>query len=213
MSEHARMAQEFYGFGRWDAPFWFLGPEPGVGDGVDATAHLNAWQKVGGGELVDCVDYHRAMNFTRWEYAIQPTWGKLIRLLLAFAGEDDIDKAAVLECQRSLWGRRSGQTCVIELSSIAAASLATIVDRESFRAERISTIRRKIEEHQPTFVVMYSRSHMDCWEQIVGGTFDDDVRRIGRTVACFRLHPTRTSNVYWEEFGRGLRRRCDAATD
>jgi hypothetical protein len=29
-SELDHMAEDFYGYGRWDAPFWFIGPEAGM---------------------------------------------------------------------------------------------------------------------------------------------------------------------------------------
>jgi len=30
------MAEQLFGYGRWDAPFWFIGPEAGMGqDGTD----------------------------------------------------------------------------------------------------------------------------------------------------------------------------------
>jgi len=34
--ELENMAEHFFGYGRWDAPFWFIGPEAGMGkDGKD----------------------------------------------------------------------------------------------------------------------------------------------------------------------------------
>jgi hypothetical protein len=35
-SELAKMAEDFFGYGRWEAPYWFIGPEAGMGkDGKD----------------------------------------------------------------------------------------------------------------------------------------------------------------------------------
>ena len=46
-SELAQMAKDFYGYGRWDAPFWFIGREAAMdNDGNDnlapGTTHGNS---------------------------------------------------------------------------------------------------------------------------------------------------------------------------
>ena len=47
-----KMAEQWYGYGRWDAPFWFLGPQPG-GDNPNGAAA--AWEQLGREELLDMV--------------------------------------------------------------------------------------------------------------------------------------------------------------
>ncbi len=55
------MGVTWYGYGRWEAPYWFIGPEPG--HAKDETDNLdercNAWSRLGGTELIDCLDHHR----------------------------------------------------------------------------------------------------------------------------------------------------------
>jgi hypothetical protein len=55
------MAEHFYGYGRWDAPFWFIGPEAAMdNDGIDSiSARFQSWEKLGGSAIVDCVEHHR----------------------------------------------------------------------------------------------------------------------------------------------------------
>lgn len=85
-----RAAQGWYGCGRWDAPYWFVGMNQG-GEGDDGR--YDAWIDMGGRELIDCRAHHlhRLRQATTWFRAlrprIQPTCGKLIRLLLAFKHE------------------------------------------------------------------------------------------------------------------------------
>jgi hypothetical protein len=43
------MAENFFAYGRWDAPFWFIGPEAGMGkDGKDnLAARYESWKQFG----------------------------------------------------------------------------------------------------------------------------------------------------------------------
>ena len=34
-TELSHMSEHFFGYGRWDAPYWFIGPEPGGTQGDD----------------------------------------------------------------------------------------------------------------------------------------------------------------------------------
>ena len=50
------MARHWYGYGRWEAKYWFIGPEPGQpeGDNVEGDnvrARCKAWIELGRGEL------------------------------------------------------------------------------------------------------------------------------------------------------------------
>jgi hypothetical protein len=85
------MAEHFFGYGRWDAPYWFIGPEAGMGKGgTDSLiARYESWQKLGCGPVVDCEKHHRGFGFTKWhdpDPPTQPTWRQLIRVLLSFKG-------------------------------------------------------------------------------------------------------------------------------
>jgi hypothetical protein len=50
------MALRCYGYGRWEAPYWFIGPEQGQGpeENNDLNLRCEAWLHCGGGELSDC---------------------------------------------------------------------------------------------------------------------------------------------------------------
>lgn len=47
----AAAAEKWYGYGTWDAPYWFVGKEPG---GADDPEQCASWLRLGGGELIDC---------------------------------------------------------------------------------------------------------------------------------------------------------------
>lgn len=192
------MAETFYGFGRWDAPFWFLGPEQGMakaGDGLETRCEC--WDKMGRGELVDCIAYHRCLGYTRFHeppYRLQPTWQKLIKLLLTFEGEIP-HQHKVRDYQATGWGTsgNNGETCVIDLSALAAPNLKTLRDRESFREHRIAVLRNKIETHKPTFVVMYGLTTKAQFEKVADGRFGSD----GFCDWLHRNHANSGSNGVW----------------
>ncbi len=113
--------------------------------------------------------------------------------------------------QRDRWGKLTGgETCVIELSGLAANNLSVRRDREVFRNERIEIIRQRMLAYKPTLVVMYGVSEQRHWQKIVDGdnTFLPDVI-LSRppTILAFAPHPTKhgATNKYWSELGERLR--------
>lgn len=56
----SQMARECYGYGCWNVPYWFIGPEQGQApqENDDLTLRLKAWTQLGRGELNDCRDFH-----------------------------------------------------------------------------------------------------------------------------------------------------------
>lgn len=207
-----QMAKDFFGYGRWDAPYWFIGPEAGMGkDGNDnLAARYESWKRLGGASVVDCAAHHRGFGLTKWHDPpppTQPTWRQLIRLLLAYQGKepslDDIRKY-----QGDRWGLANGETCVIELSGLPAPSMQTSQDRTKFLSGRIERMRDAALKHAPTFIVMYGKGNRKEWERIAGGEFDSSgLYRMGKTVAAFALHPVTKGlgNEYWVRLGKMLR--------
>jgi hypothetical protein len=174
MSDELEMARHFYGFGRWDAPYWFIGPEQGKGPGesVDNSPRVNAWLKLQKPELCDCRAFHELIGEQNWhrdsrgEPRLQRTWRPLMLLLKSFlnhpASPDDLRNY-----QRDFWGRgETGETCVIELSAVAAKALRTEIDRMRFREERVGWIREQIGTHKPRLMVMYGKSEKRYWQDI-----------------------------------------------
>ena len=61
-----KMALECYGYGRWDAPFWFIGPEQGMGETDDIRLRVATWLKLGAAEVCDCREFHETLGDFRW---------------------------------------------------------------------------------------------------------------------------------------------------
>jgi hypothetical protein len=209
------MARRSYGYGRWDAPYWFIGPEQGKGpkETADNTPRVNAWLRLDGAELCDCLDFHRLIGEVNWHKARpkpQTTWKPLILLLMAYL-ERDTNLEALRAYQRDQWGRASsGETCLIELSGLAARSLSVPMDRERFRQERIEIIRQRMDTYKPTLVVMYgdSKERREHWEDVAGNVFPPDkVLKRGPTLIALPPHPAsfKLTDLEWKAMGTSLR--------
>ncbi|MCA9909957.1 MAG: hypothetical protein KC519_14970, partial [Anaerolineae bacterium] len=81
-----RFMHGFYGYGNLHAPFWFVGMEEGGGKSFDEIAtRLRVWQMRGEKLTEDVMDYHVDIGMPDFFYdkiKLQPTWAKLIRVLL-----------------------------------------------------------------------------------------------------------------------------------
>lgn len=110
----SHMVERFYGYGRWDAPFWFVGPEAGMSkDGSNnLQARYESWKQLGCTPVVDCETHHRGFEFTQWHQPrlpTQPTWRRLIRLLLGiYGGKSDLDdtRGVGADCRNKVWFQR-----------------------------------------------------------------------------------------------------------
>jgi len=212
VSDVSHMARECYGYGCWNGPYWFIGPEQGQApqENDDLTPRVKAWTQLGRGELNDCREFHGLIGETRWHRErpqLQSTWRALMLLLMSFC-ERQTENEALRNYQRDHWGSRNGETCVIELSGLAARNLKVPRDRDSFRADRIRVIRERIVQYHPELVVMYGTSEKEYWDAISGRTFPpDNILRIGRTVMACTPHPTSfgMTNAYWIQLGKELR--------
>jgi len=214
MNATDRAAREWFGYGSWSAPFWFVGMEPG-GEGDDASHE--SWQRLGGGELIDCKAHHLDCQFLKWHGGerppTQPTWRRLMQLLLAYKGEDTaLD--AVARYQRDHFGAADGETAVIELSAHHAVNMDVDVERMAHRDDRISLIRRRLDEHRPTFVVFYGKTYQSEYERVIGAPFGPGgaAWRDG-TLCVLTIHPVAKSGsppAYWVHLGQAMRTAVDA---
>lgn len=206
------MAQHFYGFGCWDAPYWFIGPEQGQGkdENEKLEPRLDAWSRCGKPDLADLRTFHDQLR-PGMHRKLQATWKKLILLLLEYKGEPaDVDSRRTYQVDRL--GRFEGETCLIELSGLPAHSSRTLREREEFRHERMAHIggklKTKLEAKSSGFVVVYGKSNKQTFKAVVGASLEPEkVMRVGRTAVVLTTHPnTRgTLNTYWSNLGRSLR--------
>jgi hypothetical protein len=202
------MALGWYGYGHWSAPYWFIGIEPG-GDELDACVRM--WTALGRGELLDIAAHHEDHGvdwFGETATQPQPTWQKLIWLMLASKGLE-LSPEATLAYQKGHLGRAGDESALIEISSLPAKHNGVEIPRELFRQERENVIAKRMRQHNPRFLVFYSPApvYQKSWAAIAGVSLARDVPVVvGKTVCLMTYHPNgEWSKAYWAERGRQLR--------
>jgi hypothetical protein len=117
--------ENFYGYGNYDGDYWFIGKEEGGGNTLnEIQERLSLWERRGKRELEDIADYHIALGDKRYfthPFAIQSTWNKLIRMVLAVQQEPQTTDM-VRTYQREKLGRLDGDTCLLELLPLPSRS-------------------------------------------------------------------------------------------
>lgn len=218
----ALAAATWFGYGRWGAPYWFIGMEPG---GKDEDANYDSWLELGGGELIDCKKHHlHPMNtgtdgkkfFLGDRPPTQTTWRRLIQARFAFKGQV-ADLGAVAKFQSESFGSVCGDMALIELSALHARSLKDKVDRKRHLPNRLLHIAKRLDEHPQTdFVLFYGRGYRDHYECLAGGPFDTDgFRWRGNTLCVLTPGPTSRNPPacmkpeYWIELGYRMRERIE----
>ncbi len=93
------MMQRWYGWGTWDARYWFIGLEPG-GHNLH-NLFLKIWQQLGEADLLDFKAHSErlpphAPNWCSATATLQSTFGPLIWLLLAYQLRRDPTLAAAM---------------------------------------------------------------------------------------------------------------------
>jgi hypothetical protein len=188
--------QTFYGYGNYSGQFWFIGMEEGGGNSFsEINTRLTAWANRGKNELEDLAEYHNDIGVRDWfnnKPKLQPTWNKLIRILLSSSGELPTTEQ-VREYQKTLLGRLIGDTCLLELLPLPSPSIGKwlyaqysqlpyLKDREIYKQEciasRITHLQDRINQYQPKVVIFYSLSYQDYWKKIAGVDFHQNSDKI-----------------------------------
>jgi hypothetical protein len=129
-------------------------------------------------------------------------------LLMSFLNEPS-DNESLRAYQHDGWGKaKGGETCVIELSGLAAKSSKVHMDRRQFLEERIEIIRERIRTHKPKLVVMSGQSEKKHWGGIAGcELLPDVIMKRGATLFVFTSHPVAfgPKDSDWRELGQRLR--------
>ena len=176
----------FYGYGNYNAPYWFIGMEEGGGNSIEEiNRRLMTWERRGRREVEDVADYHREFGISKyWEAKppLEATWNKITRILLASKGAPPTTED-VRMYQRDHLGREGKETCLLELLPLPSPStnhwlyadgshLPTLADRQIYRdwliPIRIKRLHARILEHRPPFVIFYGKTYLEHWQAIVG---------------------------------------------
>lgn len=219
----------FYGYGNYQGNYWFIGMEEAGGDFKENNNRINIWSNRGKQELEELAEYHIAMGageLFQLGAAIQPTWNKLIRIVLSAKGIENIHAKDVRNYQIYQLGRKNEETCLLELLPLPSSSLAywiysqhsrlpflsNRIDYENYCVDkRINRISYKIKEYQPSSVVFYGISYEYSWRKIADVEFSLTpegffIGRNSQTVFVIAKHPIAfgVTNEYFHNIGKSI---------
>jgi hypothetical protein len=231
----AQFIRGFYGYGNLEGNYWLMGMEESGGNSCEEVqTRLTAWEQRGKQELEDIAAYHNAIgagDLFQPHPRIQPTWGKLIRLLLSANGEESVVAEQVRDYQREHLARPTSDHCILELFPLPSPStnhwlydkcsnLPYLGNRDHYRTYvapfRVAHLQSLIQKHRPPCVIFYSFSYrVNYWEKIAGVRMKDNpdlgcaLGRNNDTMFAIIKHPATKgiSSDYYHSIGRLLRRR------
>lgn len=219
-------AENFYGYGNYQAPYWFLGMEEGGGNSVDEiNLRFSAWADRGKNELEDVAEYHCAIGIPELfsgKPKLQNTWNKQIHVLFGLKNQA-IETEFVRNYQRDSWGRNDSENCILELFPLPSPStgdwiygkksfLLTLrnrdIYRETYLPNRIEHIQKRVEEYNPKVVFIFGVTYVPYWEKLVGVSFFEDSgllqTTVGKTKFVVLQHPVAhgVTNEYFYNAGQ-----------
>ncbi|MCC5650896.1 hypothetical protein LC609_13850 [Nostoc sp. XA013] len=219
----------FYGYGNYKGNYWFIGIEERGEDFQDINKRINIWSKRGKNEIDDVAEYH--INMGTWDERIQPTWNKLIRIVLSAKGKEINDLENVRKYQINELGRKDKETCLLELFPLPSLSikdwifnpphtqLSFLANRGTYEKyclkKRINYISQRIKEHQPKAVVFYGIRYEYYWRTITEKITDVEfsltsegflICKNSQIVFVIAKHPVTKGlkNEYFHNIGRSI---------
>jgi hypothetical protein len=159
------MARECFGYGRWEAPYWFIGLEEGMSGTLEDR--VKAWQKLGKEGLSDCKKFHHEIKVDKYHIdfpPLAPTWRVLMLILLTYLGRGSSEKE-LKSYQSDQLGMANGETALLELFGLPAKTIEEGLKQkgqhfsknlvDDIHHRRLLKIHERIREHAPQLVVMY----------------------------------------------------------
>ncbi len=169
---------DFVGYGRLDAPVWFLGMEE-AGGGED---NLRARLKFRAVE--DCAEAHRILGITKHHWGrrvIQRTWRGMCYIMLKLDNKAT-DAENIRAYQAESLGRFGGQTLLVELMPVPKSSIGAwgyeelipqYASREDYyrkvKPRRLAYLQGLIRENKPQIVVGYGKSYWSEYRALFAG--------------------------------------------
>ena len=94
--------QHKFGYGQWSSPSWFIGMEEGGGNTcAEVVSRIQEWPYQHNNGHLECqplanlMPYCDAIGAHQWQHLPQPTWEKLIRLVLLVENVPITDEAVI----------------------------------------------------------------------------------------------------------------------
>ena len=183
--------KHFWGYGSLDSDTWFVGMEEGCDGSIPKL--IKRFEQTAHGEVFDICDDMRSepdhMDWFKDGAATQPTYRKLIYLLLYFQNKKEPTLEDIRAYQINHFGRKKGNHAVLELMPLPARSLnvkdwvyasSGIEGLESrreylkkYKPERVKRLRELIQKHKPKLVIFYSMGYLKDWKEAVEVSFNN----------------------------------------
>ena len=203
----------FVGYGRLDAPVWFLGMEEAGGgdDNLRAAEIRNGGGLRRGAPAAGITKHHEGRR------VIQRTWRGMCVIMLKLAGRAT-DAESIRAYQAESLGRSGGETLLVELMpipkpSVGAWEYAELLPQFGSREEyyqrvkprRLAYLQGLIRENRPRMVVGYGKGY---WVEYQALFSDVDFaaqgpfmvgRKPGLTVLLTDHFTARSMNGKWDE--------------
>lgn len=176
-AEEKRKLLGFIGYGRLDAPVWFLGMEE-AGGGEDKLLIRTRFNRV-----EDLYEAHKALGITRHHEGrrvLQPQWGRMSDLMLRLSGVSAPTTEDRRAYQALRLGRRDGETLLTELLPIPKPRLeiwdypnvfpeyrSASEYYESVLPARLELLTRLIEDYRPAAIVAYGSSFRHHYDRLL----------------------------------------------
>ena len=160
----------FIGYGRLDAPVWFIGTEEAGGGEDNLRARLNFRQ------IEDNYEAHKKLGILKHhegKKVIQRTWRGMCYIMLCLEGKEP-DREAIRHYQANLLGRYHGKTLLTELLPVPKPKtgdwgyeelIPQFSSREEYKRKikpfRIKMFKDLLKKHNPKTVICYGKG---CWE-------------------------------------------------
>jgi hypothetical protein len=171
----------FIGYGRLEAPIWFIGMEEGGGGEANLRTRLTF------DPVMDLARAQRMLGYGAYfdlpPPKIQPTWRALIQITLGVMGRPT-EAEAVAGYQVRELGRAHGDTLLTELMPLPAPTTrhwpyqALFADPRfasrdrylnTIKPHRIQLLRDLIANHKPRLVICYGKSYWTDFKRLFPG--------------------------------------------
>jgi hypothetical protein len=186
----------FYGYGEWNAKYWFIGTEEGMRKLKDPEKmkkkidrRLQAWNELRRKDVQDRVAFNKAIspNKNYGENApLIPAYNKIIHAILGIK-EKPHKRAEVRIYQNKKLARENGESSLLELLPLPNPNLHTwlysdysrllsfLETRDTYEEhvipKRVVYLKAKIEQYRPQAVVFYGKRNWKDFRQIAGVRF------------------------------------------
>jgi len=181
--------KNFWGYGNLNSPYWFIGMEEGYNE--DNEVLLDRFAATAHKQTCDIYDDLKVdPGHVYWfenGAPIQPTYRRLIEMMLYAENKTHPDKEEIRQFQIKKLGRKQSNHALLELMPLPSKSIAEkhwlyadsgidgLSSRkdylETYKSERIEALRNLIQEHKPKYVICYSLSYQEDWQQLTDAPF------------------------------------------